>query len=209
MVANRNLFQFIIFRHASSEITQFSSFFRYIYTHACFSLFCRLCTLVPTTTPTPRLLEEEIEMAASAASSESQDSAPLTFQDIIPDPKLYDKMKPPKLEGYPTKVSFHVTVMGLDSINEYSMVRKNHSLLYWKSNQKPTTAQLVPFFIMLEKAAKSIQKATAAITTTTTAVAVARKKGLHAGMTSVVKKIGFPFSLCFSSHSLFPPFFVL
>lgn len=91
---------------------------------------CRLCTLVPTTTPTPKLLEE-LEMAAAASSSsESTDSKPLTFQDIIPDPKMYDKMKPPKLEGYPTKVSFHVTVMGLDSINEYSMVRKIHLSLH-------------------------------------------------------------------------------
>lgn len=68
--------------------------------------------------------------AAASSSSESTDSKPLTFQDIIPDPKMYDKMKPPKLEGYPTKVSFHVTVMGLDSINEYSMVRKIHLSLH-------------------------------------------------------------------------------
>ncbi|ODM97183.1 Glycine receptor subunit alpha-2, partial [Orchesella cincta] len=71
----------------------------------------RLCTLVPTTTPIPKMLEEP----------EVVESKPLTFRDIIPDPNQYDKMRPPKLEGYPTKVSFHVTVMGLDSINEYSM----------------------------------------------------------------------------------------
>ncbi|EDS40276.1 histamine-gated chloride channel subunit [Culex quinquefasciatus] len=46
----------------------------------------------------------------------------LTFNDILPeDPKLYDKMRPPKKEGQPTTVLFHVTVMGLDSIDETSM----------------------------------------------------------------------------------------
>ncbi|CAL1267149.1 unnamed protein product [Larinioides sclopetarius] len=46
----------------------------------------------------------------------------LSFNDILPeDPKMYDKMKPPKKDGKPTKVFFHVTVMGLDSINEGSM----------------------------------------------------------------------------------------
>lgn len=37
-------------------------------------------------------------------------------------PKLYDKMRPPKKEGQATTVYFHVTVMGLDSIDETSMV---------------------------------------------------------------------------------------
>ncbi|XP_064486603.1 glycine receptor subunit alpha-2-like [Ornithodoros turicata] len=42
--------------------------------------------------------------------------------DILPDdPDLYDKMHPPKIEGRPTVVYFHVTVMGLDSIDESSM----------------------------------------------------------------------------------------
>ncbi|XP_053671307.1 uncharacterized protein LOC128721566 [Anopheles nili] len=46
----------------------------------------------------------------------------LTFNDILPeDPKLYDKMRPPKKDGQPTSVAFHVTVMGLDSIDENSM----------------------------------------------------------------------------------------
>ncbi|KXJ77459.1 glycine receptor subunit alpha-3 isoform X2 [Aedes albopictus] len=46
----------------------------------------------------------------------------LTFNDILPeDPKLYDKMRPPKKDGQPTTVLFHVTVMGLDSIDETSM----------------------------------------------------------------------------------------
>jgi histamine-gated chloride channel len=40
-------------------------------------------------------------------------------------PKSYDKMRPPKKEGQATTVFFHVTVMGLDSIDETSMVRLN------------------------------------------------------------------------------------
>lgn len=48
----------------------------------------------------------------------------LTFNDILPEnPKTYDKMRPPKKEGQATTVYFHVTVMGLDSIDETSMVR--------------------------------------------------------------------------------------
>lgn len=47
-------------------------------------------------------------------------SAPLKFEDIV-DKKSYDKMRPPKPGGKPTKVEFHVTVMSLDSINEGSM----------------------------------------------------------------------------------------
>ena len=48
------------------------------------------------------------------------------FSDILPEnPKLYDKMRPPKKDGGPTVVYFHVTVMGLDSIDENSMVRKH------------------------------------------------------------------------------------
>lgn len=68
----------------------------------------------------------------------------LTFNDLLPgDPKMYDKMRPPKKDGKlldnreigvmhqyiyfvsfagPTIVYFHVTVMGLDSIDETSMV---------------------------------------------------------------------------------------
>lgn len=34
---------------------------------------------------------------------------------------MYDKMRPPKKDGNPTIVYFHVTVMGLDSIDETSM----------------------------------------------------------------------------------------
>jgi hypothetical protein len=47
----------------------------------------------------------------------------LEFFDLLPeDPKFYDKMRPPKKDGQPTVVYFHVTVMGLDSIDENSMV---------------------------------------------------------------------------------------
>lgn len=47
----------------------------------------------------------------------------LSLNDILPeDPKTYDKMRPPKKDGQATTVSFHVTVMGLDSIDETSMV---------------------------------------------------------------------------------------
>ncbi|VVD05991.1 unnamed protein product [Leptidea sinapis] len=45
-----------------------------------------------------------------------------SFQDLLPDdPRLYDKMRPPKKDDQPTIVNFHVTVMGLDSIDENSM----------------------------------------------------------------------------------------
>ncbi|CAD1475745.1 unnamed protein product, partial [Heterotrigona itama] len=47
----------------------------------------------------------------------------LEFFDLLPeDPKLYDKMRPPKKDGQATVVYFHVTVMGLDSIDETSMI---------------------------------------------------------------------------------------
>lgn len=51
------------------------------------------------------------------------------FTDILPEnAKLYDKMRPPKKGGEATTVFFHVTVMGLDSIDENSMVRKKIKL---------------------------------------------------------------------------------
>lgn len=47
----------------------------------------------------------------------------LSFGDILPEnAKSYDKMRPPKKDGQATTVFFHVTVMGLDSIDETSMV---------------------------------------------------------------------------------------
>ncbi|CRK98864.1 CLUMA_CG011991, isoform A [Clunio marinus] len=46
----------------------------------------------------------------------------LTFNDLLPEnAKSYDKMRPPKKDGQATTVFFHVTVMGLDSIDETSM----------------------------------------------------------------------------------------
>ncbi|XP_055296260.1 glycine receptor subunit alpha-2 [Sitodiplosis mosellana] len=52
----------------------------------------------------------------------SDEETSLTFADILPeDPKTYDKMRPPNKDGRPTVVYFHVTVMGLDSIDENSM----------------------------------------------------------------------------------------
>jgi hypothetical protein len=53
----------------------------------------------------------------------------LTFNDLLPeDAKSYDKMRPPKKDGQATTVYFHVTVMGLDSIDETSMVTKIKNL---------------------------------------------------------------------------------
>ncbi|XP_015925835.1 glycine receptor subunit alpha-2-like [Parasteatoda tepidariorum] len=50
------------------------------------------------------------------------DDRVLRFIDILPsDSRSYDKMRPPKADGLPTTVQYHVTVMGLDSINEESM----------------------------------------------------------------------------------------
>lgn len=47
----------------------------------------------------------------------------LTFSQLLPEDRTqYDKMRPPKKDGAPTIVYFHVTVMGLDSIDETSMV---------------------------------------------------------------------------------------
>lgn len=46
----------------------------------------------------------------------------LELKDILPmERKVYDKHLPPKKDGKPTKVHFHVTVLGVDSIDEESM----------------------------------------------------------------------------------------
>lgn len=46
----------------------------------------------------------------------------LSLRDILPiRQKHYDKNRAPKLQGQPTIVYFHVTVLSLDSINEESM----------------------------------------------------------------------------------------
>jgi len=66
----------------------------------------------------------------------SQEPAPMPameLSDILPDRYSYDKMRPPKRNGLPTVVYNHFTVMGLDSIDENSMVCYIHSLplAYW------------------------------------------------------------------------------
>jgi hypothetical protein len=66
--------------------------------------------------PTP-LKREDLELLMM------ETTKPMIFSDLIPNRRLYDKMRPPKMGDNPTKVGFHVTVMGLDSIDEYSMVR--------------------------------------------------------------------------------------
>eukprot|EP00095_Tigriopus_kingsejongensis_P002302 maker-scaffold1442_size41114-snap-gene-0.17 protein:Tk02302 transcript:maker-scaffold1442_size41114-snap-gene-0.17-mRNA-1 annotation:"GL12665" len=48
------------------------------------------------------------------------DEKPLEFEDIV-DKSTYDKMRPPKPGGGATHVSFHVTIMSLDTIDEGSM----------------------------------------------------------------------------------------
>ena len=53
----------------------------------------------------------------------SQDTVGLELSDILPDRYNYDKMRPPKRNGQATIVEHHFTVMGLDSIDENSMVR--------------------------------------------------------------------------------------
>lgn len=60
----------------------------------------------------------------------------MELSDILPDRFNYDKMRPPRLEGQPAKVFNHLTVMGLDSINENSMVYINdlpdlYYVYYW------------------------------------------------------------------------------
>ena len=46
----------------------------------------------------------------------------MELSDILPDRYSYDKMRPPKHNGLPTVVHNHFTIMGLDSIDENSMV---------------------------------------------------------------------------------------
>jgi hypothetical protein len=53
----------------------------------------------------------------------------MELSDILPGRFIYDKMSPPKLEGQPAKVFNHLTVMGLDSIDEKSMVSQIFSIM--------------------------------------------------------------------------------
>ncbi|KAG8184886.1 hypothetical protein JTE90_016997 [Oedothorax gibbosus] len=69
----------------------------------------------------------------------------LQFSDILPeDSRTYDKMKPPKKDGRPTTVRYHVTVMGLDSINEESMAPRTDRLTDWTETSLggPRTSEL-------------------------------------------------------------------
>ncbi|KAH9363378.1 hypothetical protein HPB48_006484 [Haemaphysalis longicornis] len=54
---------------------------------------------------------------------------PLHLESILPeDPAEYDSLEPPKENGKPTVVSFHFTVLSLDSIDEGSMTWHDHRL---------------------------------------------------------------------------------
>ncbi|KAH9634370.1 hypothetical protein HF086_010850 [Spodoptera exigua] len=59
---------------------------------------------------------------ASYQEIELKSESSLSLRDILPErAKFYDKNRAPKLQGQPTIVYFHVTVLSLDSINEESM----------------------------------------------------------------------------------------
>ncbi|XP_045480659.1 glycine receptor subunit alpha-2-like [Harmonia axyridis] len=65
---------------------------------------------------------KETQIEREKNTDEGEPQTGLTINDIMPeDPNNYDKMRPPKKNGNPTTVYFHVTVMGLDSIDEGSM----------------------------------------------------------------------------------------
>ncbi|CAH0381555.1 unnamed protein product [Bemisia tabaci] len=83
----------------------------------------------------------------------SESSTSLTFNDILPeDPKLYDKMRPPKKDGNPTIVFFHVTVMGLDSIDESSMTYAADIFFAqsWKDNRLRLPENMTSEYRLLE-----------------------------------------------------------
>ncbi|XP_046682947.1 glycine receptor subunit alpha-2 isoform X2 [Homalodisca vitripennis] len=82
-----------------------------------------------------------------------ESSTSLTFNDILPeDPKLYDKMRPPKKDGNPTVVYFHVTVMGLDSIDENSMTYAADIFFAqtWKDNRLRLPENMTSEYRLLE-----------------------------------------------------------
>ncbi|XP_072750766.1 glycine receptor ora transientless isoform X5 [Anoplolepis gracilipes] len=77
----------------------------------------------------------------------------LEFFDLLPeDPKLYDKMRPPKKDGQPTVVYFHVTVMGLDSIDENSMTYAADIFFAqtWKDNRLRLPENMTSEYRLLE-----------------------------------------------------------
>ncbi|XP_043523841.1 glycine receptor subunit alphaZ1 isoform X1 [Frieseomelitta varia] len=77
----------------------------------------------------------------------------LEFFDLLPeDPKLYDKMRPPKKDGQATVVYFHVTVMGLDSIDETSMTYAADIFFAqtWKDNRLRLPENMTSEYRLLE-----------------------------------------------------------
>lgn len=73
------------------------------------------------------------------------------FEDILPeDPSMYDKMRPPKKDGNPTTVYFHVTVMGLDSIDETSMVNTLNLFLTLIIRSSQINTNIVVILLKLE-----------------------------------------------------------
>ncbi|XP_044016751.1 glycine receptor subunit alpha-2 isoform X2 [Aphidius gifuensis] len=77
----------------------------------------------------------------------------LEFFELLPeDPKLYDKMRPPKKDGQPTTVHFHVTVMGLDSIDENSMTYAADIFFAqtWKDNRLRLPENMTSEYRLLE-----------------------------------------------------------
>ncbi|XP_051174112.1 glycine receptor subunit alpha-3 isoform X1 [Leptopilina boulardi] len=77
----------------------------------------------------------------------------LEFYDLLPeDPKLYDKMRPPKQGGQATAVYFHVTVMGLDSIDETSMTYAADIFFAqtWKDNRLRLPENMTSEYRLLE-----------------------------------------------------------
>ncbi|XP_045599157.1 glycine receptor subunit alpha-2 [Procambarus clarkii] len=71
--------------------------------------------------PSTTLIVALLSLLPSAALG-SEETMGFTIDDIMPlDKSKYDKMRPPKKDGRATTVYFHVTVMGIDSINENSM----------------------------------------------------------------------------------------
>ncbi|XP_015112340.1 glycine receptor subunit alpha-3 isoform X1 [Diachasma alloeum] len=77
----------------------------------------------------------------------------LEFHELLPeDPKLYDKMRPPKKDGQATVVYFHVTVMGLDSIDETSMTYAADIFFAqtWKDNRLRLPENMTSEYRLLE-----------------------------------------------------------
>ncbi|XP_039298614.1 uncharacterized protein LOC111052832 isoform X2 [Nilaparvata lugens] len=68
----------------------------------------------------PAIADHDHDMIDSSTTMITE--ASLSLRDILPlNPKHYDKNRAPKMQGQPTMVYFHVTVLSLDSINEESM----------------------------------------------------------------------------------------